>query len=154
MQYLYRSPIGSLYLIANKKGLSGLYLEKQTNEPLTKNLTGIAGQILAQTIRELDEYFAGHRKKFTIPLAPEGTEFQKKVWRELAKIPFGKTVSYKDVASGIKKPTASRAVGSANGKNPICIIVPCHRVIASDGSLGGYSGGLKIKQYLLKLEQN
>jgi methylated-DNA-[protein]-cysteine S-methyltransferase len=100
----------------------------------------------------LDEYFDGRRKRFDIPFSLSGTNFQKQVWKELSKIPFGKTVSYKDIARKIKNPKAVRAVGSANGKNPMCIIIPCHRVIAADGSIGGYSGGITNKQKLLRFE--
>src|SRR4030095_12293191 len=102
----------------------------------------------------LKEYFSGVRHDFDLPLDIQGTAFQKRVWEQLRRIPYGKTASYRDIARMIGKKTAYRAVGNANGKNPLCIIVPCHRVIAADGSLGGYSGGLKIKTQLLKLEQH
>jgi len=101
---------------------------------------------------QLNEYFAGTRKKFNLPLDPQGTEFQKKVWKQLSKIQYGQLKSYKDVALGVGSPNAFRAVGGANGKNPIPVIVPCHRVINSDGSIGGYSGGVGIKEKLLKME--
>jgi methylated-DNA-[protein]-cysteine S-methyltransferase len=102
--------------------------------------------------RELREYFAGRRKKFTVALDLDGTDFQRAAWEAMRKIPFGKTISYGDQARAIGKPKAFRAVGSANGRNPIPIIVPCHRVLAGDGSLGGYSLGLAMKRKLLALE--
>jgi methylated-DNA-[protein]-cysteine S-methyltransferase len=101
---------------------------------------------------QLAEYFAGKRRRFDLPLAPRGTEFQKRVWRALTEIPYGKTVSYGELARRIEKPSASRAVGLANGANPLPIIVPCHRVIGADGSLTGFGGGLPIKRKLLALE--
>lgn len=105
-------------------------------------------------IRQLKEYFAGRLKKFTLSLAPEGTSFQLEVWKALSTIPYGRTVSYGDIAKAVGKPAAARAVGAANGQNPLSIVVPCHRVIGSDGKLVGYGGGLKIKETLLALEQN
>lgn len=111
-------------------------------------------KIALQTIKELDEYFKGERQKFTIPLdISHGTPFQIKVWQALLNIPYGDTISYKALAEQIGKPTAFRACANANGKNLISLIVPCHRVIASDGTLGGYTGGLTIKQTLLDLEK-
>lgn len=106
-----------------------------------------------QTARQqLQEYFAGQRQAFDLPLAPEGTEFQKKVWQELARIPFGQVATYGQLANNLKQPKASRAVGMANGRNPISIILPCHRVVGSNHKLTGYRGGLAIKEALLKLE--
>jgi len=109
--------------------------------------------VINKTIKELEEYFTGKRKEFDIPLLFAGTDFQKKVWNELLKIPFGQTVSYMDIAHRIKKPKAVRAVASAIGANPMSIIVPCHRVIASNNTLGGYAGGLKAKKALLEREK-
>jgi methylated-DNA-[protein]-cysteine S-methyltransferase len=154
LQYRFISSIGPLYLVASETGLQGIYWGKQ-NIPFTKKLggTGKASIILGRAVAELEEYLAGKRKSFRIPLDfSTGTPFQKKVWNQLRKIPHGKTVSYLDIAREIKHAKSSRAVGTANAKNPLCIIVPCHRVIASDGSLGGYSGGLKLKSKLLALE--
>lgn len=108
--------------------------------------------ILHAIILEFTEYFAGKRSIFTIPLVPKGTDFQKTVWQELVKIPYGTVISYKELAAKISNPKAMRAVGSANGKNPLPIIIPCHRVIQGDQTLGGYSGGLKVKMQLLTLE--
>lgn len=110
-------------------------------------------QILKKTVAQLEQYFKGQRQKFELPVDIIGTDFQIQVWQALAQIPFGKTVSYSDIARKIKNPKAVRAVGSANGKNPLAIIVPCHRVIAADGTMGGYAGGLKLKKALLDLEK-
>lgn len=110
--------------------------------------------VLMATARELGEYFSGSRRRFDIPLAPKGTEFQLKVWNALKLIPYGQTRSYGQIAMMINEPDAARAVGSANNKNPIAIIVPCHRVIGADGDLTGYAGGLDIKQKLLELEKD
>lgn len=109
--------------------------------------------MLDQLRRELHEYFAGHRSGFSVPLSPRGTDFQKRVWAELQKIPHGTTISYEELARRIGKPTAQRAVAQANGANPICILIPCHRVIAKSGKLGGYSAGLERKRFLLGVEQ-
>lgn len=149
------SPLGPLFLVASDKGLTGIYRKKQ---PLSVSKHGSAAtpnqeKHLRRATTELAEYFAGQRTDFTVSLDLEGTPFQKKVWAQLSKIPYGQTRSYKDIAQGIQNEKAVRAVGSANGKNPVCIIVPCHRVIAHDGSLGGYSGGLKMKTTLLEIER-
>ncbi len=109
--------------------------------------------LIKETKRQLDEYFAGKRKEFDIPTRLEGTEFQKRVWEELRKIPYGKTVTYKDIAEAVGCPKGYRAVGLANNRNPISIIYPCHRVIGSNGSLTGYGGGLDVKEKLLELER-
>ncbi len=104
--------------------------------------------------RQIEEFFAGERHTFDFPLAPKGTEFQKRVWAELLRIPFGETISYGELARRVGNPAASRAVGSANGKNPISLIVPCHRVIGSNGKLTGYGGGLELKEKLLDWERS
>ena len=109
--------------------------------------------LIKETKRQLDEYFAGKRKEFDIPTRLEGTEFQKRVWEELRKIPYGKTVTYKDIAEAVGCPKGFRAVGLANNRNPISIIYPCHRVIGSNGSLTGYGGGLDVKEKLLELDR-
>lgn len=152
-QWKVKSVVGDIYLEASGNGLRGLYLRKQKS-PFLKTLTADepAAKFLSQAEKEVGEYFSGKRKKFTVKLEILGTPFQKKVWQQLQNIPFGKTNSYKDVAALIKNPKAVRAVGTANGKNPFCIIIPCHRVIAADGTLGGYSGGLAVKKKLLSLE--
>ena len=115
--------------------------------------TGERDDLLDRAIDEVDEYFAGKRTAFDIPLAPEGTPFQQEVWKALRAIPFGETRSYMDVARTIGKPRAVRAVGAANGRNPLGIVVPCHRVIGADGSLTGYAGGMERKKFLLDLER-
>jgi len=114
---------------------------------------GSTNRVLDQLRAELSEYFAGRRNEFTIALNPSGTDFQKRVWNELLRIPFGETICYHELAMRIGKPTADRAVAQANGANPLCILIPCHRVIAKDGRLGGYSSGLERKRFLLGLEQ-
>lgn len=130
-----------------------MFLSKQNVKSVQKlNFLNSAEKVLVKAVEQLDEYFAGKRKRFNLKLHQGGTVFQKKVWQALSKISFGQTVSYGDIAKKIGNPRAVRAVGSANGKNLFCIIIPCHRVISADGALGGYSGGLKIKRDLLKHE--
>lgn len=150
------SPLGKLFMAASAKGLRYLYVNEKPSEAVPQ-LEGADGerqrQILDRAEQELTEYFAGERSQFSVPLDLVGTDFQQRVWQQLLKIPYGITCSYRDLAEGIQNPKAVRAVGSANGKNPVCIIVPCHRVIAADGGLGGYSGGLDIKEKLLALER-
>jgi methylated-DNA-[protein]-cysteine S-methyltransferase len=145
------SPVGKLRLVASDKGLIAIDVRNNAKEVVTVKDSS-AQAILLKTKKQLEQYFAGKRTSFDIALDLVGTEFQVQAWRALCRIPFGKTISYGQQASNIKKPKAFRAVGSANGKNPIPIIVPCHRVVASDGSLGGYSLGLKMKKQLLALE--
>ena len=111
-------------------------------------------RFLERCAREIQAFMDGKSKKLDLPTAPQGTEFQKRVWKELRKIPRGKTASYRDIAERVGSPRAVRAVGSANARNPICIVVPCHRVITSSGALGGYAGGIALKKHLLELEQN
>ncbi|MBC7740881.1 MAG: methylated-DNA--[protein]-cysteine S-methyltransferase [Bdellovibrionaceae bacterium] len=147
--------LGSLYLVASSAGLQGVYWSKQS-VPLLKNLKGSTKPIknVALAAQELSEYLKGDRKSFKVPLDLVGTDFQKKVWQKLAEIPYGETRSYKDIAKAVKNVNAFRAVGTANGKNPVCVFIPCHRVIAADGTLGGYSGGLDKKVKLLKIERS
>lgn len=153
MQKKIKSSIGSLYMVSSNLGLRGIFWKKQDIEMFKKNTT-LACRYLLRGEREILEYLDGTRDSFDIPLDIIGSEFQKSVWKALLKIPYGETRSYKDIAIAIKKPKASRAVGTANGKNPLCLIIPCHRVISSDGTLGGYSGGVLTKKKLLKLEEN
>ena len=145
------SPVGELTLVASKNGLVAIDLRNNAKQVVTAK-DASAQSILLKTKKQLEQYFAGKRTSFDVALDLVGTEFQVKAWRALCRIPFGKTITYGQQASNIKKPKAFRAVGSANGKNPIPIIVPCHRVVASDGSLGGYSLGLRMKKQLLALE--
>ncbi len=148
-QWKMKSEVGDLYLVASATGLKGVYNRKQ-DVAMVKAVE--ENKILKTTEKQLTEYFAGKRKIFDLKLELDGTEFQKKVWNALLQIPYGKTCSYKDIAEKIKNKKAVRAVGGANGKNPICVIVPCHRVISADGTLGGYSSGIPMKIKLLKLE--
>ncbi|MBC7713424.1 MAG: methylated-DNA--[protein]-cysteine S-methyltransferase [Rhizobacter sp.] len=154
IQFIMNSTIGKLYLVASDKGLTGLFWEIK-DFPIVQNLKGKspAIRILKKAQKEVTEYLSGERVDFNLPLDLEGTDFQKKVWAELLRIPYGKTRSYKDIAKKLKDENASRAVGTANGKNPVSLIVPCHRVINTGGSLGGYAGGLHIKTHLLNLEK-
>lgn len=156
LQWKMDSKIGPLYLVASSTGLKGIFWKKQ-DVPMTDSLGRNKGaeevRLLAKAVHQLEEYLGGKRKSFDLPLDAAGTEFQQRVWKELEKIPYGETRSYADVARTLKNGKASRAVGAANGKNPLSIIVPCHRVIAADGSLGGYAGGLEIKSKLLELER-
>ena len=145
------SPVGKLRLVASEKGLVAIDVRNNAKQEVTARNPS-AQAVLIQTKKQLEQYFAGKRTTFDVSLDLVGTEFQVQAWRALCRIPFGKTISYGQQAANIKKPKAFRAVGSANGKNPIPIIVPCHRVVASDGSLGGYSLGLRMKKQLLALE--
>ena len=148
------SPVGKLLLVASEKGLRALLWDHEAKERIKVGDTkeNKTDPILQKTKIELDEYFSGKRKKFTIKLDPVGTDFQQNVWLALRQIPYGETRSYGEQAKMIGKPKAFRAVGAANGKNPISIIVPCHRVIGGNGSLTGFGGGLPAKQKLLELE--
>ena len=158
MSYSYntmKSPVGELTLVASEKGLVAILWEddKPNRVRLEELILDKKHPVLMQTQEQLTEYFKGERKKFSVKLDPHGTEFQKKVWMALRSIPFGETRSYGELASEIGNAKASRAVGAANGKNPISIIVPCHRVIGANGSLTGFAGGLKNKMILLDLEK-
>jgi methylated-DNA-[protein]-cysteine S-methyltransferase len=152
------SPIGRLMLTSDGTALTGLYMNLYRNKP--SKLPGLGDDWiqnatidpLPAAARQLKEYFAGKRREFDLPLRMEGTEFQQRVWRELTKIPFGETRSYGQLAKRLNNPNGSRAVGLANGRNPIAIIVPCHRVIGADGSLTGFGGGLDRKEWLLTHE--
>ncbi len=152
-QLAVESPIGLIFLSASEMGITRLDFGKKGSVPRLVEPRGPQLKFLRQAERELKAYFTGRLKKFTVPLDTQGTDFQTQVWAQLRKIPFGKTCSYRDIAQNIGNPKATRAVGTANGRNPIGIIVPCHRVIAADGTLGGYAGGLKIKEELLQLER-
>lgn len=146
--------IGPLYLEASYLGLHGIHWTAQPAVPMVESINSekLEIKILLKTEQQLNEYFSGKRQDFDLPMAIEGTEFQKLVWAQLLRIPYGVTKSYKDIAIALNKPGASRAVGNANSQNPFSIIIPCHRVIAADGSLGGYAGGLDIKTKLLAIE--
>jgi methylated-DNA-[protein]-cysteine S-methyltransferase len=144
----YKSPIGWLEIVEENNFIVEIkFLDDDSisNSKKSEN-------VLKDSVQQLEEYFFGKRTEFELPLNPKGTEFQKTVWIELQNIPFGKTISYMDMAKRLGDPKVIRAAGTANGKNPIAIIIPCHRVVGSDGSLTGYAGGLKRKQWLLEHE--
>jgi methylated-DNA-[protein]-cysteine S-methyltransferase len=143
----YDSPLGLLVLEADKNGITYVRFDAKDN---SSNFD--PDGFLLQCVRELDEFFSGKRKVFEVRINPQGSDFQVNVWREVYKIPFGKTKSYLDIAKAVGDPNSIRAVGGANGKNKIPIIIPCHRVIGSDGSLTGYGGGMWRKKWLLDFE--
>jgi methylated-DNA-[protein]-cysteine S-methyltransferase len=145
----YASPLGLIEIKGTKQDIRSVnFVEEESASNNT------FPDVLLQCKRELDEYFAGTRKNFSVPLNPVGTDFQKTVWNELLKIDFGNTTSYMSIAKKMNNPGAVRAVGLANGKNPIGVLIPCHRVIGEDGSLTGYAGGLWRKKWLLEHEGN
>ena len=146
--YDYRFPIGVLTIEEDGHGICGIYFGTKRLDGEKKNTERIREAAL-----QLSQYFDGRRKKFDLKLSYHGTEFQQKVWKELTKIPYGTTCTYKDIAEKVGIPKGCRAVGMANDKNPIGIVVPCHRVIGMNGSLTGYAGGLEMKEYLLELER-
>jgi O-6-methylguanine DNA methyltransferase len=149
-----KSPVGRLKLVASERGLAAILWEN--DDPKRVRLAPLVEDknqpVLLEAERQLNDYFAGKLRKFSLRFDFAGTEFQKEVWRALAAIPFGETRSYGDIARQIGRPKAVRAVGAANGRNPISIIVPCHRVIGSNGKLTGFAGGLETKAFLLKTE--
>ena len=162
---VFTSPIGPLFLAASEDGLVALEFDarlpgQQTIRPNPRDLRAESASSrfepsdsnMSAYVRELKEYFAGTRRSFTFPLDLRGTEFQLACWRALAAIPYGETRTYADIARAVGRPQGFRAVGMANNRNPVAIVVPCHRVIASDGTLCGYGGGLDIKRKLLELE--
>ena len=149
------SPVGELTLVADERGLAAILWE---NDKPDRVRLGTLNEkpdhpVLVETERQLGEYFAGERRSFDVPLSFAGTDFQKRVWAALLAIPFGETRSYGEIADQLGAPGASRAVGAANGRNPISIIAPCHRVVGSNGKLTGFAGGLEAKAFLLDLEQ-
>ena len=147
------SPLGELTLLSDGTALTGLYMPSSKGGRRDKPTEVRDAAPLQPVIEQLEEYFAGDRRDFDLPLAPAGTPFQRQVWSALEEIPYGQTRSYRAIAERIGSPKAVRAVGLANGRNPISIVVPCHRVVGADGSLTGYGGGLPNKQLLLDLEQ-
>jgi methylated-DNA-[protein]-cysteine S-methyltransferase len=148
------SPVGRLKLVATDRGLAAILWEK--DDPKRVRLGPLEEDknhpVLIETERQLNDYFTGKLKEFSLKFDFAGTDFQRKVWQALAAIPFGETRTYRDIARQIGRPKAVRAVGAANGRNPISIIVPCHRVIGSNGKLTGFAGGLETKAFLLKTE--
>lgn len=145
------SPLGALSIISDGEALTALEFENP-KYPVRFDAHAGTDRVIDETRRQLDAYFAGTRRTFDLPTAPRGTPFQQKVWTALARIPFGATRTYRAIAEEIGLPKAMRAVGAANGRNPVAIVIPCHRVIGADGTLTGYAGGLERKHFLLELE--
>jgi methylated-DNA-[protein]-cysteine S-methyltransferase len=150
----YRSPHGRMLLVADEKALTGVSFVGQKYAPrVAKDWTRDGAHApLAKAKRELAEYFAGRRRRFSVRLAPRGTPFQRKVWKAIAGVGFGRTIAYAELARRAGRPGSARAAGAATGRNPIGIIVPCHRIVGSNGALTGYAGGLGRKRALLALE--
>jgi methylated-DNA-[protein]-cysteine S-methyltransferase len=148
--FLYNYPIGPIGIAEADGAICSVFFGRKAPKSFDKAET----PLIQKAAGQLSEYFEGKRKQFDLPLDLRGTDFQGSVWKALQKIPFGTTVSYGELAAAIGKPRACRAVGMANNRNPIVIIIPCHRVIGHDGSLTGYGGGLKVKQFLLDLERD
>lgn len=140
------TPVGLLEILSDGESLTAI----RKYDAADKNISG--DRLAIEAEKQLREYFAGKRKKFDLPIAPHGTDFRQAVWRALMEIPYGETRSYGEIAAAVGKPSAQRAAGSAIGDNPLLIIIPCHRVIRSDGGLGGFSAGTEMKEFLLKLE--
>jgi methylated-DNA-[protein]-cysteine S-methyltransferase len=160
ISYIYTSsPLGSLLILSRNNAITDLYPESHKNKKLIldklylQNISSKKTPLLQEADKQLRAYFKKELQYFDLPLLYEGTEFQKKVWQALRTIPYGKTWSYKELSLSIGHLQASRAVGSANGHNPISIIIPCHRVIATNGNVAGYAGGVKMKEYLIELER-
>lgn len=147
--HYYESPIGKLVIVHNDRGITNLYLAHLLQ---IENAIQEETDLIKEAVKQLDEYFNGLRQSFDLPLAPAVTHFQQKVWQALRNIPCGKTYSYKQIAEQIGSPKASRAIGMANNKNPILLLIPCHRVIGANGKLIGFAAGLEMKKYLLTLE--
>lgn len=148
----FESPIGPLTLTAEAGYLTGLHMQDQAHPPLHQERWREDASPFRPVTKQLSAYFAGELTEFDLPMQTAGTDFQRSVWKGLSEIPYGETISYAGLARRVGNPNACRAVGLANGRNPIAVIVPCHRVIAADGSLGGYGGGLDRKSWLLRHE--
>lgn len=147
------SPVGPLILAADELAVREIRFAQGLREPAPAGETSPADALLDRAERELSEYFAGSRRDFTVPIAPAGTPFQQEVWAALRTIPYGETRTYGQIAAAIGRPRACRAVGMANNRNPVAIVVPCHRVVGSTGALTGYAGGLDAKALLLRIER-
>jgi methylated-DNA-[protein]-cysteine S-methyltransferase len=147
--FCYQTPLGKIVIIENGQAITGVIF----GEVLPEGVNCRETALIKRASQELQEYLAGTRESFDLPLQPEGTDFQQKVWKALQEIPYGAVCSYQDIARAIGNDKACRAVGGANNKNPIAIIIPCHRVIGANGSLVGYGGGLPLKRKLLELEK-
>ena len=151
--FTYESPFGNIVIESDGNAITGVKTESGIEAGTEPAGIKDASTLTDITAMQLNEYFTGKRKKFDVPLNPQGTDFQRSVWKALQGIPYGKTKSYKQIAQAVGNPKACRAVGMANNKNPIWILIPCHRVIGSDGSLTGYGGGIKMKKKLLEIER-
>ena len=148
------SPVGNLRLVGSDRGLAAVSWESmRSSVPRLETVEDPHHPVLVEAARQLDQYFAGQRKEFELKLEFRGTDFQKRVWDELLKIPFGETRTYGEIARRLGNVNAMRAVGAANGRNPIPIIAPCHRVIGASGALVGFGGGLEVKEYLINFER-
>ena len=155
MYYTYhKTPIGSIFIAADDQAIKLMSFPQGSQQRGPQAHWKKTKKPFTQAIAQLDDYFSGQRTQFDLPLAPDGTAFQQQVWQALLNIPFGETTSYGALAKTIQRPKASRAVGAANGANPIPIVIPCHRVIGSSGALTGFGGGLETKQWLLAHEQS
>ena len=148
------SPIGPLTLVATDGELSGVYLPEHRHMPDPAGFGPRVGSGFEEAAEQLAEYFAGRRQRFSLRTRLDGTGFQRLVWRAVAAIPYGRTRTYGELAAELGRPGRARAVGAANGRNPLAIVVPCHRLVASDGGLAGYGGGLARKRFLLELERS
>ena len=146
----YQSPIGLLCIREENGKITNLNLYQQETDNICEQRSD--STLLNEACRQLDEYFQGKRRQFDLPIGCEGTQFQQRVWNELQKIPYGETRSYEDIAAAVGNPKAQRAVGQANNRNPVIIMVPCHRVIHKNGDISGYACGIEAKRYLLELE--
>jgi methylated-DNA-[protein]-cysteine S-methyltransferase len=149
--FFYESKIGRIGITEKDGSITNVYI---TNNEFPKDIQLCETPLLREAVRQLESYFAGELKEFSLPLEPSGTAFMKRVWAALCGIPYGNTASYKEIAEKVGAPKAARAVGLANNRNPIPIIIPCHRVIGANGSLTGYAGGLEMKKKLLDLEKD
>ena len=147
------TPVGPLTVVTDARAVKAIRFERHADAPRFDPADPSLPAVLRQTVAELQRYFAGELTIFTVPADPEGTPFQRRVWEALQRIPYGTTCSYGALAAAIGRPKACRAVGMANHRNPIPILIPCHRVVGADGSLTGYAGGLAVKSFLLQLER-
>ena len=145
-----RTPVGRVEIAAGSDGISSVHFVKESGR---RERVEDPRVVLRKAIRELDEYFHGKRKRFRLELSPEGTAFQKKVWSQLQRVPWGRTISYQELAARTGNSKAARAVGSAVAKNPLCILIPCHRVVKKGGGIGGFSQGVRVKEWLLRHER-
>ncbi len=150
----YRSPIGALEIVSDSNAVLEILFVRSDEKKIPEELGKYTPQVIKQCIEELEGYFAGTRKSFDVPYTLDGSDFQLRVWKELEKVPYGQTVSYMEQAKKLGDLKAIRAVGTANGKNKLAIIIPCHRVIGANGSLTGYAGGIEKKKWLLLHEQD